>query len=193
MRQGARADEDADEEARVVAAARADPAAFAPLYERYFPRVYAYCLRRVGSGEEAEDLTSLVFTRALTGLGGYRGGSVAAWLFRIAHNAVANHLRDRRPQRSLDDPAPGNVPVAPDEPLLDGLVRAEERERVARLLAALPGEQRELLALRIAGEQSAKEIGAVTGKSEGAVRVALHRIVRALRDAYRHAEEGEAR
>ena len=172
-------------------AAREDPAMLAPLYERYFPRIYAYCLRRVESEEVAEDLTSLIFTRALTGAAQFRGGSVAAWLFRIARNAIANHLRDRRPQRSLDAAPPGNEPQAPDEPLIDGLVRAEERERVARLLAALPDDQRELLTLRIAGELSAKEIGIVVGKSEGAVRVALHRIVRALRDAYRHADEGE--
>lgn len=190
MRQGARVDADSDEEARVVAATRDDPAAFAPLYERYFPCVYAYCLRRVGSSEEAEDLTSLVFTRAFTSVGQFRGGSVAAWLFRIAHNAVANHQRDRRPQLSLDAAPLGTTPIAPDEPLLDGLVRAEERERVARLLAALPDDQRELLALRIVGELSAKEIGMVLGKSEGAVRVALHRVVRTLRDAYHHADEG---
>jgi RNA polymerase sigma-70 factor (ECF subfamily) len=68
------------------------------------------------------------------------------------------------------------------------LVRAEDRERVDRLIAALPEAQRELLALRVAGELSAKEIGAVLGKSEGAVRVALYRTMQQLRAAYEQFE-----
>jgi RNA polymerase sigma-70 factor (ECF subfamily) len=189
---GVAPDVEVGEEARILARARAEPAAFAPLYERYFLRIYRYCLRRVGSIEEAEDLTSLVFTRALTSLGGYRGGSVAAWLFRIAHNAVANHLRARRPQASLDATSEFAGTTALGEEVLDGVLRAEAQARLARLLAALPDDQRELLALRVAGELTAREIGVVIGKSEGAVRVALHRIVRGLRAAYTQDEEGRA-
>src|SRR5579885_2275763 len=85
------------EETALLACARSNPACFAPIYERYVPRIYRYCLRRVGRPDVAEDLTSVTFTKALLGLRDYRGGSVAAWLFRIAHNVVANHLRDRRP------------------------------------------------------------------------------------------------
>jgi hypothetical protein len=57
--------------------------------------VYHYCLRRVHRPEDAEDLAGLVFIRALAGLREYRGGSFAAWLFRIAHNAAANGLAAR--------------------------------------------------------------------------------------------------
>lgn len=164
-RWGALQDDQPAEEARILERARGDPAAFAPLYERYFPRVYAYCLRRVGTVEEAEDLTSDVFTRALTGLGGYRGGSVAAWLFRIAHNAVANHLRGRRPQAPLEPAlaASPRLTDSGDQPL-ERLVRVEEEERVARLIAALPERERELLTLRVVGGLSAKEAGAIRGR-----------------------------
>ena len=92
------------EERQFMEQARTELNAFSPLYEAYCQRIYAYCLRRTGQPEEAEDLTSLVFTRALTGLNGYRGGSVAAWLFQIAHNAVANHLRDRPARLSFEPP-----------------------------------------------------------------------------------------
>jgi len=68
-------------------------------------------------------------------------------------------------------------------------VRDEEQEHLARLLAALPDDQREILVLRLVGELTAREIGAVIGKREGAVRVALHRIVRRLRAAYHQANE----
>lgn len=178
--------EERDDEAQIIAQARYEPEEFGPLYERYFPRIYAYCLRRTGRPEEAEDLTSQVFTSALSGLNNYRGGSFVAWLFRIAHNATVNHLRKRKPQAGFDSAL---EMAGPDQDTLEKLVEVEERQRVARLMAALPDEQRELLALRIAGGLSAREIGAVLGKSEGAVRVALHRIVQQLRSDYRQEEE----
>jgi RNA polymerase sigma-70 factor (ECF subfamily) len=119
------------------------------------------------------------------------GGSVAAWLFRIAHHTVANELPDRRsavsletsPQFETHNQAASNISV------LDAVVDAEQRQHLARLVATLPAEQRELLALKAAGELSAREIGAVLGKSEGAVRIALHRTIRQLRAALRASEE----
>jgi RNA polymerase sigma-70 factor (ECF subfamily) len=178
------------EEGLVLQQARADPARFAPIYERYFPRVYRYCLRRVDRREEAEDLACLVFVRALAGLREYQGGSVAAWLFRIAHNAVANHLRDRRPYAVLDHMAVVSTNTSdPGEQALARVLREEERQRIAHLVARLPHDQRALLALRIAGQLSAREIGAVLGKSEGAIRVALHRVLRHLRAAYLQLDE----
>jgi RNA polymerase sigma-70 factor (ECF subfamily) len=173
-------------------AAKADPARFAPLYERYYARVYDYCLRRVRSREEAEDLASVVFTLALAGGRDFRGRSVAAWIFRITHHAVANHLRDRRAHASLDRP-PVDLAAegaAPEEATIEHMVAAEERGRVARLIAALPEDERALLALKVAGGLTAREIGEVLGKREGAVRVALHRVIQHLRERYRQQEEG---
>jgi RNA polymerase sigma-70 factor (ECF subfamily) len=166
----------------MLLAARADLTQFAPLYERYFPRVYAYCLRRVEHAEAAKDLTSLIFTRALTHLHEYRGGPAAAWLFRIAHNAVANHYRDRRTHVSLDQT---EIELA-DESAAPGehLEQREQQQAMHRLMAALPNDQRELLALKLAGELTAEEIGAVLGKKAGAVRVELHRIIKRLRAQY---------
>jgi RNA polymerase sigma-70 factor (ECF subfamily) len=175
------------DEAALLEQARADPAAFAPLYERYVVRIYQYCLRRVGNPEEAEDLTSLVFSRALSSIAGYRGGSPAAWLFAIAHNAVANHLRDRRAHVPLEGAAltaAASRPEPHSDPL-DQVIKEEERRRVAELVAGLSEEQRALLTLKVVGQLSAREMGVVLGKREGAVRVALYRVVQQLRRAYR--------
>jgi RNA polymerase sigma-70 factor (ECF subfamily) len=162
---------------------RTDPTAFRPVYEEYFPRIYRYCLRRVSCPQEAEDLTSQIFTRALANLSSYRGGSMPAWLFRIAHNVVANHLRDRRVTIPLEELEEAES-VAEGDGALGRVMDDEERLLAARLIEQLPDEQRELLALRIAGGLSAKEVGQVIGKSEGAVRVAIHRIVQQLRMAW---------
>ncbi len=167
--------------------ASATPADLQPIYEQYFPRIYKYCLRRVGSVQEAEDLTSLIFSRALNALPGYRGGSMAAWLFRIAHNVVVNHFKSRRVTIPLDEV---QADAEPAEELVDHLVRAEERQQLRRLVAQLPDEQQEMLALKLTGGLSAKEIGQVIGKSEGAVRIAIFRIVQQLREAW---EQEEAR
>lgn len=184
----ARADELLDE-ARILARTRDDPASFAPLYETYLPRIYAYCLRQLGRPEEAENMTSTVFARALSGAHAYRGGSVPAWLFRIAHNAVANSRRERR-HLLLEDADAGLSADRAANPTLDQVIDAEQRQQVARLISALPEEQQELLSLRVTHGLSAKEIGVVIGKREGAVRMALHRVVQHLARQLREAEEG---
>lgn len=169
------------------APAPAGPPDFESLYERYVERIYNYCLRRVGQPQEAEDLASLVFTRAWASLDTYRGGSEAAWLFKIAHNAVANHLRGRKPQVSLEllvATGGSDFLAGPGEETLERLIRQENRAELAALLETLPADQRELLALSVAGGLTAKEVGEVLGKSEAAVWMALHRIIRRLRASY---------
>lgn len=167
------------EEVRIMQAARDDLSRFEPLYERYFVRIYRYCLRRVENAEAAEDLTSLIFANALSGVQSYTGGSVAAWLFRIAHNALANHYRSRRPSVSLEQV---NLDWADEsgEPL-EGILLLEQQQLLALLVRQLPHESRDVLSLKIEGGLSAEEIGAVLGKSAGAVRVELHRIIKGLR------------
>lgn len=173
---------------RTMQAAQADLSRFAPIYERYGERIYQYCLRRVESAEAAEDLTSLIFTRAMTGVQHFEGGSVVAWLFRIAHNTVANHYRARRPQVSFerDDI---DVPDETTPPPIEHMVADEQEHMLQTLIDSLPDEQRELLLLKLTGALTAEDMGKVVGKSAGAVRVELHRIIERLRTAY----EQEAR
>ncbi len=83
-------------ETEVLRTARSDPAAFESLYQLYFPRIYAYCLRQLGHPEDAEDLTSFIFAQAIANLRSYWGGSVAAWLFRRRRRAPRPEL-DGRP------------------------------------------------------------------------------------------------
>jgi RNA polymerase sigma factor (sigma-70 family) len=176
----------AREEIRIMQAARANPDHFAPIYECYFPRIYAYCLRRVSNPLEAEDLTSLIFTQALVGLRHYAGGSVAVWMFRIAHNALVNYYRSRRPLVSLEA-IPFDIADASPGPGQQ-VVQAEQQRALRAVVESLPDDQRELLALKIAGELSSEEIGALLGKSAGAVRVELHRIIKRLRNQVRRKE-----
>jgi len=104
----------ADPDADLVAAARRDPAQFVALYDRYFPRVHGYVRLRVRDTATAEDVTSQVFTTALAAMGSYHaGGSFGAWLFRIAHNAVADTYRARRPDQPGDEALSDRPDAAP--------------------------------------------------------------------------------
>jgi RNA polymerase sigma-70 factor (ECF subfamily) len=175
-----------------VRAAQADRAAFGALYRRYLDRVYGYCFYLLGDHHDAEDATERTFMAALAAIDRYRdeGSTFRSWLFRIAHNQLVNALRSRgrRRARSLDDVA---EPVADVDPA--GVVGlAEESRRLRRALEALPDDRRQVVILRFVDGLSAREIGAVLGRSEGAVRVLQHRALRQLAGILGQSDRREA-
>ena len=170
-------------DAELVVAARGDATAFLALYERYFPKVQRYVRIRVAERATCEDITSDVFLRALGGLPEFRrSGSFAAWLFRIAQNAVRSHYRHER-SVPLDEAMLVAIPDAALDPPEEAM-RRERLQQLRRVLWTLEPEQQNLLALRYGAELNSGEIGEVLGKSAVAVRVALHRTVAELRRRY---------
>jgi RNA polymerase sigma-70 factor (ECF subfamily) len=182
----ARAETDPDLQA--VRAAQADRAAFELLYRRYLSRVYGYAFYQLADHHDAEDATERTFLAALDALGTYRerGSTFRAWLFRIAHNTIANMHRSRRRRRQEPIPPDPAWPAPNADPA--GLVsRADELRAAMRAVAALPQERRQVILLRFVDGLSAAEIGEVLGRSPGAVRVLQHR---ALRDLARSLDAG---
>ncbi len=167
---------------QLIRYARADRQAFTALYQRYLAPVYHYCYLRLGRREAAEDATSEVFVKALAALDDYRGGAVAAWLFRIAHNTVIDAYRRRHPQASiveaatLTDPTPTAEQQAADAGLGDKLQAAIDR---------LPPDQRSVLELQFSG-WSVVQIAAALGRSVGAVRMLRLRAIQRLRELLEH-------
>ncbi len=170
------------DEAALVLQARQDPTAFGLLYERYVERVYAYIYHRVGNQQDTEDLTARTFYRALDKLHTYedRGLPFSAWLFRIAHNLVANWHRDRSRRRFLSLEriwAHSRVEDTPE-------VHVEQAETQAALWAAinrLPSERRDLLLYKFSSRLSNLEIGELMNKSEGAIKSLYFRTLASLR------------
>ena len=166
-----------DDDAAAVVAALADPAAFAVLYRKYATDVYRYCYRRLGNRETAEDATSQIFTRAITGLQSIKGRPFRPWLFTIAHNTLVDLYRGTPQTSSLDqipereDPSP-----TPESEAISG----EARSVVQLLLLQLPERDRQVIELRLAG-LSGREIAEAIGASHGAVRVAHHRAIERMR------------
>jgi RNA polymerase sigma-70 factor (ECF subfamily) len=177
---------DAADDVALARAAQVNPAAFVLLYERYVDRVHRYCYLKLGSREAAEDATSQVFLEALAGIGGYRGGYFAGWLFRIAQHTVTDFYRTRRPSLPIDaaeavrDPA-----ILPEQ----AAVVDSELEQLRAALATLPDDQRAVLDLQLADLTTA-EIAEILGRSPNAVRIARYRALQRLRTILQPDPEG---
>jgi RNA polymerase sigma-70 factor (ECF subfamily) len=172
------------EETALTQAGNGSREAFGVLYEMYVGRIYNYVYYRTGNPSDAEDLTARVFFRAMHHIVNYqdRGLPFSAWLYRIAHNLVANWHRDnsRRPEIPLDD---GLLTRrgAEDHPEV-ALLQNEERECLLRLIRHLPPDRQQLLILKFVEHLSNAEIGQIMGRTEGAVKSLYHRTLLALRD-----------
>lgn len=173
-------------EGDLIKQARADPVAFGQLYHRYVDRIYNYVYHRVGNHHDAEDLTSRTFYRALSHIERYidRGAPFSAWLYRIAHNLVANWHRDRARRRTiaLDDA----ITMAENQPSPQQQAEARERfEVLQRAIRRLSADRQQLLILKFGDGLSNAAIGEIMGRSEGAIKSLYHRTLLALQDALR--------
>ena len=175
---------DLNDESLLTRAGQGDKEAFGELYERYVGRIYNYVYYRTGNLYDAEDLTARVFVRAMHHIENYqdRGLPFSAWLYRIAHNLVANWHRDnsRRKEIPLEDSllTHSEHEVFPET----ALVQNEERERLLKIIRKLPPERQQLLILKFVEHLSNAEIGQVMGRTEGAVKSLYHRTLLTLRD-----------
>jgi RNA polymerase sigma-70 factor (ECF subfamily) len=170
----------------LVEAARRDPARFDALYRRYLAQVYSYAYYELGDHHAAEDATERVFLGALANLhrfeerakpaDGDGASTFRVWLFQIARNIVSNERRTarRRPTEPIDETTVVADPLNVEE----SVVRREEAGAAMRAVGRLAGDRRRALILRFVDEMSTAEIAGVLGKSEGAVRVLIHRALR---------------
>jgi len=171
-----------DSEQALVERAKAAPEAFGELYERYVDKIYSYIYYRVSNSSDAEDLTARTFYQALAKIESYehRGLPFSAWLYRIAHNLVANWHRQhsRRKFVSLEDV---ELPsFHRDNPSLT----VEIQETHSELLAAihrLTADRQQLLLLKYVERFSNAEIGQVMGRSESSIKSLYHRTLQSLR------------
>jgi RNA polymerase sigma-70 factor (ECF subfamily) len=171
-----------ESDSALIARAKEDPEAFSLLYERYVDNIYSYIYYRTGNHHDAEDLVSRTFYRALKHFPRYvdRGAPFSAYLYRIAHNIVANFHRDRS-RRQV-------VPL--NEMMLSALRREQpavafdESDAQATLLEAvrrLPEDRQELLVLKFVDQLTNAEIARIMGRTEGAIKSLYHRTLVSLR------------
>lgn len=164
---------------------------FAALYDEYFDKVNRYLRYRIGNYWDADDVTTLVFTKAYEAC--MRGGITehfGPWIFRVAQNAYIDYLRKKG--RSLIDGQELNSDLS------DGIWQTEEeivsKENVRTLhemLAQLPDEYRDVVSMKYVAELKISEIAVVLDKTEGAVKTLLYRAIRKLRGMYEELERRE--
>ena len=164
-----------ERERLLIEAAQHDPSRFAELYEENFGRVWAFVIRRVRDRAAAQDITSEVFHQALANVKRFewRGVPFAAWLYRIASNAIADYFaKAAREQNSGERESE----VPPHE-----IEDIERRTSLYRFVDRLPAEQRRVLTMRFGEERSIREIASAIGRSEGAVKQLQWRGLQTLR------------
>lgn len=167
---------------------RQDCVDFGTCYREYVLRIYRYFYRQLGNQADSEDLTAATFVKALSSISRYREqGSFASWLFSIAHHTLSDYQRRRHYQIDLDSV----VAVLPGGDLSTEaqVLRAEESRLLHTLIQQLPADQREALALRFFAGLHTAEVATVLGRSDGAVKMLIHRAMENLRAAYRKEEE----
>lgn len=171
------------EERALIRRAKEDPTAFGVLYEQHVERIYSYVYYRTGNGQIAEDLTARVFERALKHIPRFKDKGVpfSAWLYRIAHNLVANWHRDqsRRPVVPLDERI--LISGASTHPEME-TISHEERSLLLKVVRELPADRQQLLILKFVERLPNAEIGEIMGRTEGAIKSLYHRTLNSLRE-----------
>jgi RNA polymerase sigma-70 factor (ECF subfamily) len=170
------------EEDLATALAARDHAAWQQLFDDHHRRIFQFALLRTGDRADADDIASIVFTEAVRSIDSfrYRGAPVSAWLFRIARNEIADHLKRRasKPAHSLSDERVGASLAAQDT-----FGPGDAMRDVSSALGKLKVEYRDVILLRFVHGLNVAETASAMEKSEGAVKVMQTRALQSLRRA----------
>jgi RNA polymerase sigma factor (sigma-70 family) len=162
--------------------ARSTAEAFTAFYEQYLPKIFKYVSYRVTDRFLAEDITSIIFEKALTKFNQYDAekAAISTWIFRIARNTLIDHFRagGREPTVPLDEAI--NAPVKDPTPE-EAAINSEECRRLKRCIARLSAPEQEIVALKFSAEMTNRQIAGMLGLSESNVGVILYRAVRKMR------------
>jgi RNA polymerase sigma-70 factor, ECF subfamily len=168
-------------EDELVERAKTDAEAFGELYDHYFTQIYRFTYSRLRDQEVAEDVTSEVFFKALRAIGRYKpsGHPFSSWLYQIASNAINDYYRSRKPTDDIDA-AMGVVDKA--RPVDEDVADRQEASRVWAAIDSLPEAQRTAMALKLGEDLKLGQIAVIMGKSEGAIKLLIHRGMAGVRD-----------
>jgi RNA polymerase sigma-70 factor (ECF subfamily) len=171
-----------DKDQIIKDAINGDEKAFTLLYQENIKKIYNYIYYRTGNPHEAEDLTARVFQRALAHIGKYQRTDVpfSAWLYRIAHNLVANWHRDNSRKREISLEGQSELHFNHEVPEKE----VEDKQEIEFLLNAihqLSNDRQMVVILKFVDDLSNKEIGEILNKSEGAIKSLYHRTLLELK------------
>jgi RNA polymerase sigma-70 factor (ECF subfamily) len=169
------------QDSELISQAKAgDIEAYGELYERYIDLMYRYLRSRVTEDQTAEDLTEIVFLKAFQSLDRYqeRGWPFSSFLYQIARNQLADYYRRQRDEVPLEE---AQDLEAPNNDLARTAVLDERILILQDALDKLPEDYQEIIRLRLLLELPTPDVATILNRSEGAIRVLLHRALKALR------------
>jgi RNA polymerase sigma-70 factor (ECF subfamily) len=154
--------------------------AFGQLYERYLDRIFRYVRTRVGQDHVAEDITEMVFLRSFESLDTYeeRGHPFSAYLYQVARNLLVDHYRQSEDLVSLQRIENKQSSVADSEA---STIQKERMEVLVVALTQLPDEYQEVIRLRVLMQLPTADVAEWMNRSDGAIRVLLHRAMKTLK------------
>ena len=172
------------DEEHMILRSQTDPAAFRPLYEKYFKRVFLFVLHRVEDKSQAADLTSQVFLKALLHIKRFkfRGLPFSSWLFRIALNECNDYFRKTSRYRmvTVEDKA---VTCLYEE-LTNNSREEDLRQHLPAILQKLTGEELQLIELRFFEQRPFKEVADIVGITETYAKVKVYRILQKMKKLF---------
>jgi RNA polymerase sigma-70 factor, ECF subfamily len=168
-------------EALVDLAANGDTGAFGRLYDLYADRIYRHIYYRTSSAEDARDLTQEVFLKAWQGLPRYKRTKTPflGWLFTISHNRVIDYYRTKKDHAYLNN----EIIVEDRDKSPDNLLEEQfTQQEVRRAILQLPEDQQNVILMSFIEGFGYNEIAAALNKSEGNIRVIVHRALKRMRE-----------
>jgi RNA polymerase sigma-70 factor, ECF subfamily len=174
-------------EEELITMAQEDRQAFVALYERYVDRIFRYIIHMIEDEDQAKDITSATFEKALRGIGNYRyqGVSFGSWLYRIARNEILQHSRRKRLRAFLHPNLRSEIDV--ERQVFSGLLE----QQLFSALNRLSKNDRDIITLRFLEQLSTSEVSAILNCSSGTTYVRLHRALARLKVEYEKLEKGD--
>ncbi len=153
---------------------------FGKIYDQYVGRIYRFIILKVDSQEVAEDICSDVFMRVFEEFQKDSIENIQAFLYQVARYAIADYYRERASMKVVPIEEVGQL-IEEESSLLEEAIVSAEIEEVRKALARLRDEYQNLIIWRYLEELSNQEIAQITGKTEGNIRVGIHRALGALK------------
>lgn len=176
-------DERLREELAVISRAQKDPESFGPLYKKYHEQIFRYVYQRMDDEEQAFDVTSQVFIKAMNNLHKYeyRGVPFSSWLYRIAKSELYQSFRDRKARRTVNVESMHMFEMIEEFEEDDS---AENKQRLVKVLRTLKEDDLQLIELRYFEKRSYREIGEILEITENNAKVRTFRALERLKKQF---------
>ncbi len=153
------------------------------IFNHFGPKIFSFFMVRTSHRETAEDLTQEVFLKLINKIDTFDNalGNFAAWFWQIARNVLIDHYREKKSFPTIDlDAAGAKYLPERSRSIQENIIAKNEIEKMLKVVKNFSEEEQEIFSLKFLSDLSYKEISRITNKSEGNLRVIIHRITQKI-------------